>query len=224
MKFSDLHLKIGSRIQLQVQGKDYKPYNCEARLLGFKPNGSVLVTIAEKPPQVTLMEGLDASARLAVPAGLVDFKTSVEQLCESPYKYLHLSYPDEIQLKPLRSEARFKFTAPFSLAAETSLGMKLDSMAGQFLDISLNGARVALEKKMGDIVTKLIITTEVTVGGIQQTMPLTAEIKRSFGQEEKLKGQPHVYGVSFIDVSAEQQMLLMALCYELNNEAATNFF
>lgn len=224
MKFADLNLKIGARLQLQVQGKDYKPYHCEARLLGYRPNGSVLVIIVEKPPQVVLLEGIEASARLAVPAGLVDFKTTIEQLCESPYRYLHLSYPDAIQLKPLRSEARFKFTAQFSMVAETSLGMKLDSISGNFLDISLNGARVALEKKMGDIVTRLLISTEVTVGGIQQQLELTAEIKRSFGQDAELKGQPYVYGVSFVEVSAEQQMLLMALCYELNNEAATNFF
>ncbi len=224
MNFSDLNLKVGTRIQLQIQGTDYKPHNCETRHLGFKPGGSILVTLMEKPPQVVLSEDIDVIARLAVASGLVDFKSSIEQICETPYRYLHLSYPETINLKPLRSEARFKFDSPLTVTGITSLGMRMDDMQGRFCDLSLKGARIALPKKLADIVSSLQITTEVTIGGIEQTLTLSAEVKRSLDQDTKAGSKAFLYGISFIEISTEQQLLLMALCYELNNRATQNFF
>ncbi len=143
---------------------------------------------------------------------------------ETPYRYLHLDYPEQLQFKPLRSEARFRFESPLTLNAETSLGMRLENIIGRFSDISLNGACIATDQKLGEVVKRLTFATDITIGGVAQTLELAAEIKRDFGRDDEQPDHPHNYGIAFVDITPEQQMRLMALCYELSNDPATNFF
>ena len=224
MQFVDLNLKVGSRLLLQAQGQDYKRHTCEGRLLGYRPEGSIILSIVKKPPQVLLQDGLGVDVRVAVPSGLVDFTSSILCAMELPYRHWHLQFPTEVKLKPLRSEARYRFDAAFSAVAHTSLGLRLEDIKGVICDISLRGARIALNKKLGEIVTGVAIKCPVVVAGVAQEFSVDVSIKRDFGGDGEMAEYPYVYGVLFADVAPAQQMLLMALCYELSSETATDFF
>jgi len=217
MEFHELRLPVAARMLLLIQGQDYKTHHCEAQLLGYRPGESVLVTLAKKPAQVLIREGVRMDARVAMQMGVAQFSTRIEQLCAQPFPYLHLAYPSEIKMEALRKYPRFPFLAEVAIVAQTSFGVSTGRMPGRFLDISVNGARIAMAKELSGAVPKLTLLAPVTVSGIDQEMEVTAVIRRSFGRDESLPDKAYVYGISFEEVPPLQKLLLLALCHELQS-------
>lgn len=218
MQFADLKLPVATRIQLEFIGQDYKRYPCEAVLLGYRSGESILVYLPKRPPQVTLRVGIKLEAKLAVQSGLIAFESFIDQLCAQPYPYLHLAYPGKVSVEPLRQQPRFPLDAPLKGVAYSQLGVATGYLDGRFLDISVNGARVSLDKELSSVVARVDITANVTVAGTEQQLELKTELKRGFGRSDK--GEPgwH-YGLAFNEPSPPQRLLLLALCHELQSGA-----
>lgn len=217
MLFADLKLPVATRLQLNFVGRDYKRYPCEASLLGFRPDESVLVCLPSKPPQVVLRENMKLEAMVVRPTGIARFESAVLCLSDRPFSYLHLAYPDTVSLEPLRRTPRFALDIPLTVTAATALGITTARLRGRFCDISLQGARLATEKELTATVNRLTLTATVTVAGMQQVLEVAGELKRSFGRDEQRPDIPFVHGVSFVDLSAPQRLLLLALCHELQS-------
>lgn len=220
MLFADLRLPVASRLQLSFTGVDYKRYPCDASLLGFRAGESVLVYMPKKPPQVVLREGMKVEVKIALQAGIVSFESAIALLRESPYAYLHLMYPKSVALEPLRRSPRFPLEAPLALAGFSAQGITIARQNGRFYDISLNGARVATEKELPEAVSRVLVSATVTVAGTQQALEIKCELKRAFGRDEKIADSPFVYGVSFVELTPPQRLLLLALCHELQAGAS----
>lgn len=216
MQFDELKVPVGSRIQLTFIGQDYRRYPCDGQLLGFRPGESLLVYFPKRPPQVLLRVGMKLEAKLAMQSGIVGFECFVDQLCSQPYAYLHLTYPRALSLTPLRRAPRFPFEHALTASAVTALGVTTAHLRGCFIDISLNGARVALDKELTSIVSRVETSCEVSVAGLAQTLELSAEVKRNF-EPAPGSGYPYQYGLSFTELSPTQRLLLLALCHELQS-------
>ena len=220
MQFHELRLPVAARMLLVIQGQDYKSYNCEAQLLGYRNGESVLVTLTKKPAQVLLHEGAKVDARAAMQMGVAQFSSRIDHIVSAPFSYLHLAYPAAVKMEALRKYPRFPFTAEFSMIAQTSFGVSTGRMPGRFLDISVNGARIALVKELSSAVPKVTVLAKLVVAGTEQALEVEAVIRRSFGREEALADKPFVYGISFEEVPPLQTLLLLALCHELQSGSA----
>lgn len=214
MQFADLKLPVASRMLLGIQGQDYKNYNCEASLLGYRAGESVLVTLSKKPAQVMLFEGAKIDVRVAMQMGIAQFTSTLDLVCNSPFLYLHLAYPQVIKMEALRKNPRYPLSAEFSMVAQTSFGVSTGKMPGRFLDISVNGARIALARELSSAVPKVQLSAAIMVGGMSQELDLTAVIRRSFGRDESIADKPYVYGVSFENIPPLQTLLVLAICHE----------
>lgn len=219
MEFGELKLPVATRIQLNFVGLDYKRYPSDASLLGYRSGESVLVYLPKKPPQVLVREGVKVEAKFALQMGIVSFASTILQVCEQPYSYLHFAWPQKIEIEPLRRFPRFTFQAPFQLTAFTAMGIATAKLRGRFRDISLQGARFGLEKELTNTVTKVLLTAKVTVADMEHSLELHGEIKRAFGRDEKATDNPFTYGVSFAEMSPPQRLLMLALCQELQGGA-----
>ena len=220
MQFAELRLQVGARLLLGIQGQDYKTHNCAGLLLGYKPGESVLVTIPKKPAQVLLHEGAKIDARVAMQMGVAQFSSQIDHVCNSPFFYLHLAYPPVITMEMQRKYPRFPLSTEFSMIAQTSFGINTGRMPGRFLDISVNGARLALPKELSATVPQVTLLAPLTVAGLAQQLEVTAVIRRPFGRDETLPDKPFVYGVSFENMPPLQTLLVLALCHELQSGAA----
>jgi hypothetical protein len=220
MDLADLRLPVSTRLQLTFVGLDYKRYPCDALLLGFRADETVLVYLPNKPPQVLLRENIKVEVRSALQSGIIKFESAVELICERPYTYLHLTYPRSVELEPLRRYPRFPLETPLALNALSALGITTARLRGRFCDISLEGARLATEKELTSAVSKVLLTAGVTVAGMKQSLELTGAVKRAFGRSDKVADFPFIYGVSFIEPTPPQRLLLLALCHELQSGAA----
>lgn len=216
MQLAELKLPVATRMQLEFIGQDYKHYPCEAVLLGYRVGESVLVYLPKRPPQVTLRVGMKLEAKLALQSGLVGFESFVYELCTQPYPYLHLAYPAAVSLTPLRRVPRFPLTAELKAVAYSQLGVATGYLDGRFLDISLNGARVLLDKELSSVAVRIDVTATVTVAGTEQQLAFRTELKRSFGRNEK-GDAGWQYGLAFQELSPPQRLLLLALCHELQS-------
>lgn len=217
MKFHELRLPVATRMTLLIQGQDYKTHHCEGTLLGYRTGDSVLVTLSKKPAQVLIREGVKLDARVAMQMGVAQFSTRIRQLCAQPFPYLHLEYPDVITMEAIRKHPRFPFAAEMAVVAQTAFGVSTGRMPGRFLDVSVNGARIAMARELSSAVPKLTLTAKVVVSGIDQELDVNAVIRRAFGRDETLPDKAYVYGISFEDVPPLQTLLLLALCHELQS-------
>ena len=215
MEFSELKLPVATRMQLNFIGLDYKRYPSDASLLGFRSGESVLVYLPKKPPQVLVRGGVNVEAKLALQMGIVSFASTILEVCEQPYSYLHFAWPQKIELEPLRRFPRFAFQASFQLTAFTAMGIATAKLRGRFRDISLQGARFGLEKELTSTVTKVLLTAKVKVADMEHSLELHGEIKRAFGRDDKAADNPFTYGVSFHEMPPPQRLLMLALCQEL---------
>ncbi len=216
MQFADLKLPVATRMQLEFVGQDYKRYPCEAVLLGYRSGESVLVYLPKRPPQVTLRLGIKVEAKMALQSGIVAFESFINQLCTQPFPYLHIAYPASVSLEPLRQVPRFPLNATLKAVAYSAIGVATSYLDGRFLDISVNGTRVSLEKELSSVVTRLDITATISVAGTEQQLALKTDMKRSFGRGDKGDQGWH-YGLAFQELTPPQKLLLLALCHELQS-------
>lgn len=215
MQFADLKLPVGGRLQLIFTGSDYKRHSCEAQLLGYRANETVMVYLTKRPPQVRPFEGLRLEVRVPMQTGIVSFTTQIDLLCGEPFSYLHLAYPASVKFEPLRRFPRFAFDGPLVITAYSDLGIVTGRGNGRFSDISLTGAKLALEKELAAAASQVTISAEVTVAGMAQQLEIRGRIHRNFGREDKVPGFPFGYGVGFATLTPPQRLLMLALCYEL---------
>lgn len=217
MEFGELKLPVATRMQLNFVGLDYKRYPSDASLLGYRSGESILVYVPKKPPQVLVREGVKVEAKFALQTGIVSFSSVIQEVCERPYPYLHFAWPQKIELEPLRRYPRFSLQASLNLTAFSAMGIATAKLRGRFRDISLQGARVGLEKELTSAATKVLLTAKVKVADMEHTLELHGEIKRAFGRDEKATDNPFTYGVSFNELPPPQRLLMLALCQELQS-------
>lgn len=202
-------------MQLNFIGLDYKRYPSDASLLGYRARESVLVFLPKKPPQVLLREGVKLEAKIVLQMGIISFASTIQLICEQPYTYLHFTWPHKVELDPLRRYPRFPLDIALMLTAISAQGISTARLRGHFHDISLQGARIALEKELSENVSKVLISAKVSVAGMEHALELHGEVKRAFGRDEK-SADTHVhYGISFTELPPAQRLLLLALCQEL---------
>jgi hypothetical protein len=219
MEFADLRLPVATRMQLNFIGLDYKRYPSDASLLGYRPGESVLVYLPKKPPQVLLREGGKVEGKFALQMGIVSFSSLIRSICEEPYSYLHFTWPHDVHLEPLRRYPRFTIDTQLSLMALSAQGITTARLRGRFCDISLQGARINLEKELNSTVSTVQLSAKVMVAGMEHALELRGEVKRSFGRDEKNADYPMGYGISFAELPPTQRLLLLALCQELQGGA-----
>lgn len=206
-------------MQLNFVGLDYKRYPSDASLLGYRSGESVLVYLPKKPPQVLLREGGKVEGKFALQMGIVSFSSVIRHICEEPYSYLHFAWPQDVHLEPLRRYPRFAIDVPLTLMALSAQGITTARLRGRFCDLSLQGARINLEKELNSTVSVVQISAKVTVAGMEHALELRGEMKRAFGRDEKVPDYPFGYGIEFGDLPPTQRLLLLALCQELQGGA-----
>lgn len=219
MQLTDLRLPVGTRMQLNFLGQDYKRYPSEALLMGYLPGQTVLVHLVRKAPQVLLYEGMRLDVRMVLPAGIVSFDSTLDCQREEPVPYLHLVWPESVKVEPLRRSRRYALQAPVTVLAQSDMGIATSQDEGMLRDISQAGARIALPRQLGEVVRKVKLSARLVVAGMEHELALSGEVQRAFGKSERDPDYPFSYGVAFVDVQPPQRLLLLALCHELQGNS-----
>lgn len=144
--------------------------------------------------------------------GIGVFVALVDVQTVDPYPILHISYPENVSFKGIRSATRVGVDLPMELAnASTSGGSKTP---GLISDISISGARIELSDVVGAIGDTVEITAQVDIQNVKRELKVQGIIRsRVEAAEHQDPGLPVSYGLQFTETNEEELLILYAYVY-----------
>jgi c-di-GMP-binding flagellar brake protein YcgR len=206
-----LKLMPGDSLQLQpmLEGQVDR---YTVRVIGMMKGKSVLVT-------APLVDGKLIFIREAQPflirafsgQNVYAFKAKVLKAQHTPFPYLHLSYPDSIQVMRIRKAMRAPAQIIVSISNREG-GRALG--AGRFVDISVGGARMHVGRDVPVVGESLYVSFKVILDDHEEYIT-TRALVRSLSEEDDEQGKPaRAVGVQFDTLQPQQRLAIMNLVYQ----------
>lgn len=206
-----LKLMPGDTLQLQPM-IDGQTERYSVRVIGLMKGKSVLVT-------APLIEGKLIFIREAQPflvrafsgQNVYAFKARVLKAQHAPFPYLHLSYPDSVQVMRIRKAMRAPAQIIVALSDKEG-GRNLG--AGRIVDISVGGARMHLGRDVHVGAESVSVAFKVILDDHEEYINTRAMV-RSVSEEDDEQGKPvRVVGVQFDALLPQQRLAIMNLVYQ----------
>lgn len=106
--FKEINLPVGARLQMTVK-TDTTQDVYYTELIGYVDGQFLMVKIpVEQNVLVPLAEGQPLSFRIFSGVDIFTFSCVVKDIVAAPYHYAHLSFPNDVELTPLRRSVRAK--------------------------------------------------------------------------------------------------------------------
>ena len=145
-----MQLHVGDRLQLELL-TDSTRSHYYTTLIGFVSGHSVLL----RTPQVQSLpipvrEGEPVLVRTFAGRHAYTFESTVDRVCRSPYPYIHLAYPAQVQQTLIRGALRVRVNLTATALNATKQGEALPS-ALTIADLSISGALLEAEKSLGEV-------------------------------------------------------------------------
>lgn len=213
LRFSDLQLKVGERMQLQPP-KQAADDRCIVRLIGYAEGLSVLVT----PPfqngqRLQLFEGEELVVRAFTGRDAFGFSTMVEKSVKHPFEYLHLAYPNEVQAVQVRKSMRVPTNIIASVTAYNREGM--EPVPAIIADVSSTGALIDAGEAIGEVGELLRVVFRVRLHGVDSDLTVDAFVRNRYAEYIQTGGVVAVHhGMEFSMLAATDSMILESLIYQ----------
>ena len=207
--FDELQLVPGASVQLLMSGEDQTSFSLDTVYIGSLALHSLLVAMPAPHPAVALRSGVKLAMTVVVPNGIATLNTRIDAIGERPYQYLHLSYPPEINFREIRGAARVKVELPVDVEGKAN-GENYDDVKSSILDISTSGLKLATDRSIGRKGDELSVRIDMHFAGLDRGLHLKGVIRSLLAGSETLTQFTHVYGVQFLPLSDDQQVLLHA--------------
>jgi c-di-GMP-binding flagellar brake protein YcgR len=207
----DIKLMPGDALHLQQMAEGQNE-RLVVRVIGVMKPLSVLVTapvidgklifVREAQPfLVRAFSGLNVCA----------FKSRVLKAHHVPFPYLHLAYPETVQVMRIRKAVRASvqlITAIYDKEGGRQIA------AGRIVDLSVGGARLISKEKLGEKDQPLFLSFKVKLNDMEDYIQ-TGAVIRVLGQDIDVDGTPvTVTGVQFDALSQVDRLLVMNLVYQ----------
>ncbi|GAA5315695.1 MAG: hypothetical protein AseanaTS_09000 [Candidatus Pelagadaptatus aseana] len=204
MKFDDLSLVPGNRLQLQFKKTPDSREN--SFLVGYRSGRSILITTPEisngSPRSTKVGEQLNVRLFSSKTNSAAAFTTQVSHVSVVPFPHLHLSYPQKVDTDEVRKAARV------ATNLKTVVEVEGEPIGATIVDLSTSGCRVESDQPLGQPGETINLLTYIQVADTSRRFPLPAEIKNQ--QEEN---GIYKYGMAFSGMSEEITLILHAYVY-----------
>jgi c-di-GMP-binding flagellar brake protein YcgR len=214
--FKDIKLSVGESIQLQNPSDDSKD-RIFVKLMGFREGKSIIVTA---PPStnsdVQVQKGHKFIVRLFSIKTVYAFSVAVLETKNSPYPYMHLTYPQHVESVVVRNAQRVNVGLIVSVQNEDPDKALDEAVSAKLTDISTGGSKLSTVEAIGEVGDNISINAKLKVGGVDQYIQILAIIRRleiNEAQEEHSKDL-HVYGLEFVFVEENERLVLHGFVYE----------
>lgn len=211
MRFSDLGLKMGDVMQLQISADSEARY--PVKLLGFIPQRSIMISApsAQKGRPLFLKDEQMVTLRFVVNNVASGFTAKVLKMCTEPSAYLHLEMPHQVEAVEVRNAVRVNTDFSATIINETH---KSNSLSVMVKNLSVLGGRLESERKIALIGDRLSITMTLSLDDVEKLVTLTAEIRNKGIVEEEGSAPINWYGFNFLFTDEEDRLLLKAYVYQ----------
>lgn len=210
ISFDDIKLQVGNRLQIMLKrGAQQLIYYTS--LIGYVSGEYLLMRIPlEHGLSVPIHGGERVTLRVFSGVNVFTFVCDVESVFLSPWHYMHLTFPAEIQATALRKAIRAKVDLPVRI--------KETQKSGAIIDISVDGAQIMADSALGESGAKIALSFRFQIKPTnQEVLVETSATIRSLRELPAVeKGAPprFSHGVSFDGVDPTNQVMLQNLVYD----------
>ena len=199
--FSDIKIPPGLYINLQPTNSKT---NHRVQYIGALPGRSLITTLPGeleglwlKPTDIFILRGLVNTHAFAINCRPISISTT-------PYLHIHFSYPETVLVRQARCCPRVHLSLPIDITLkDASVQMAM------LLDIGVSGAGISSRVSLGATGDNIITRIPIILETHSQQIAVSASIAWSSGDETA----GYRYGIKFLDVPADVDLLLRAFVY-----------
>lgn len=209
-KPTDLHLTIGTVLNLQNLSDGSGGTRLQAKVLGFLDGTSILAVMpgAALLP-VDLRAGDDIAVRFLMGRSVCGFRTRVLRVCTLPFPYFHLDFPKEVQRMDVRRAERVQVAMPGQIQAAGA------AVAVEIRDLSATGAMISVTQELGALNDTLHLSFELTFGEITRQLGISTTIRNLTPPVKNDAGaQAYRYGLQFEDLPEGDRIFIRGYVFE----------
>ena len=210
--FESTQLHVGERVQLELAA-DSTNSHYYTTLIGFVPGHSVLVrTPLVQHLPIPVPEGAAVLVRAFSGRHAFTFESRVDRVCRSPYPYMHLAYPAQVQQTLIRGALRVRIALP-GVASNSAERNDAPVRPVILSDLSVSGAQLETDLSLGAPGEKFGLAFKFVVqpNNYEVKLATSAQIQ-SVRKVKKGKGPEEIYshGVRFDKLHATEGLLLQS--------------
>ena len=214
----ELRLNVKDALQLQYYPESSENSNTRyyVRVIGYSEGRSVLTTSPTMNGRLVLLkEGQQFAVRLLSGNSVQGFVSSVIKHTTTPYPYMHLSYPKDLESIVVRNAQRINTRIIAAVQNQEEGKADKCTKSGIISDISTTGAMVSSPQEIGDVGDLITIKTKMGVGDVAEYVNLSAIIRRCLGSDEVASdANKYNYGVQFQLVEEHDKLIINGYVYE----------
>lgn len=208
--FSQMRLKVGDTIHIGLQSGLIKGRST-VTVLGWLDNVCIIVTAPhEDNIRLLLKEGEPVLARVFTGQNAFAFNGTVLKNVHSPFRHLHLTFPEKVESASIRSSPRCRVNLPAQVTAGT--GSPTDAT---IIDIGTNGALIETAEIADADKNAIEIACSLELHGVPVSLKLRGEVLalRNKSGDDHPRCQ---YGVRFSNPESNDRLVLGSLvCYQM---------
>lgn len=206
--FNELRLQPGSRVQLVLAGQGGEQAHFTT-VVGFVRDEYLIVRLPQRR-QAPVPIRVDDSLRVRLFSGihLYEFRCNVLRVFEPPVDYMHVSFPDDIRVTPVRMAPRVRAELPAQLALADG-----SRHEGLLADISSQGAQLQVvgDRPVAEDGGRLRVSFALRVGVDEREHTVETEcvarVLKPFRADDGGE-QLQAYGLQFGQLDADDSLAL----------------
>ena len=208
MRVEELGLTFGDMLQIQIGDDAENRY--PVKFIGINPSASVIVSapITGKDKIYFVREGQNVTLRFVVKNVVSGFATKVILTRGTPYPYLHLEIPKEVQTVEVRKEVRVETDINATVINKTHSSPALTS---RMLNLSCSGGRIESKARIATMDNHLNLTMPLTIHETERLV--TMECIVSYVKEDE-ESSTFIYGVNFEEIDEDDGLMLRGYIYQ----------
>jgi len=204
---SKMRLAAGLGMNLEVVGTDGDRH--KTTFIGLVPGRSVLVStpmLGDNRP-LLIRKNQELVCRFFAQKVACAFRSEVIHLCTTPFHYMHLSWPSQVEVGAVRNSERVLANLQVSIINQTDSSW--ERSYGAVVDLSTTGARLESVEPVGAIGDKILISGKVVIGHVTRLISVEATIRAELDRFE-LANSTAAYGIEFNYISDIDFLALQA--------------
>lgn len=198
----------GIRIKLEFDNRQDERYS--AYLIGHSTGQSITITAPTSIDNkvVLIRQDQNVTVRYFVDTVACGFESVVIKVCNTPYPYLHLAYPQDIRCDELRKEKRIRTSLNATWANRSK--EKTVRGRGEIMDLSVNGLSLSTSDQLGEVETPVDIMVSLPVGKVDRLFTTKAIIRSIREVEHTEELTSYLYGMEFEKILDDDYILISA--------------
>ncbi|MFB9884913.1 flagellar brake protein [Balneatrix alpica] len=214
VRLEELGLHIGDPLYIETLSPVTRYV---VRLIGYISGQSMLVTAPlSQGRAIMLKEGKPLKVKLLADNKVCGFSTQVLKPCLTPFNYLHLAFPKELDVLEYRKATRINLRLIVSLDEIVE-----HSMPGRWprpaicTDISTTGARISSNEPLAEIGQSLYMTARLSIAGVEQVVRVPLLIRNRTLEEDEGGQVIYHHGTEFDgELDEETKVTVTGFVYE----------